>query len=142
MNKVEFWPCSFEEYIAGEKDRVHEEDLSVNGLYTVMFSLEAMRVRQKATKCPGRVADIELRPDGLMHDVQFSLLNSDLEPTRQLKSVFYEGYLVARGKSAPTINVGYFTEYANLPTNQGLHTDVAVGQEFPLAAPEHEAVAA
>lgn len=113
MSNGPFELFDIKEYNAGVEDRVREQDLmeqdlSTSGLYTVMFGLKALRAKGQAAQCASLVTGIELQNDGLLYEVKFSLLDSDLQPVKDMRNAFWNGYLLSKGANDKPVNTGYF----------------------------------
>lgn len=113
MSSFEVGYCTYEEYRGGESGRLSERDLSVGGLYTVMFALDAQSA-VPAAKYPSRVEEV-MEDHANMFGVKFTVMNADLAPDLETLAVMRNGYWLPSHSQginiggAPVIS-GYFKE--------------------------------
>ncbi|MDB5175503.1 MAG: hypothetical protein JWM81_361 [Candidatus Saccharibacteria bacterium] len=106
--------CPVEEYTSGEAERVRESELSVGGLYMVMFALHQPRL-PVAVRYPAVITDLAV---GCSNDVGFITLdNADLRPhSHTLYADINDGQLHFKGTGivvqSDMVVAGYFKGYA------------------------------
>jgi hypothetical protein len=123
--------CSLAEYTRGEADRVRESELSVGGLYTVMFSLRRPR-RPVAVRYPAKIADLAVEE---RKDVGFVALDDDLRPLSPVLYAAISDGFIHFGRQDMRINselieAGYFKAYTEQDS-----TDLALRALLDLEAP-------
>jgi len=138
MSNFEIGFCSRGEYIRTENDRIKEADLTLGGLYTVMFELARLpsateNDRQKAARYPSRITRAtQVETDSWK--LAFTICNVDLVPDFKTQGTTSDGYLLS--VPARNLNIGghygvvagYFKAYSNGHDGEQELQDIITGQ--------------